>query len=69
MGVVIRTDRLRQELVRRGWAGADLAHAAGISAPTVTAALAGRPLSPRTVGRIVQALALAPVLEGIDGLV
>jgi hypothetical protein len=45
MGVMIRPPRLRLELARRGWANVDLARAAGISAPTVSAAMAGRPLA------------------------
>lgn len=35
--------RLRRELARQCWTATDLARAAGVSVPTVTAALAGRP--------------------------
>jgi lambda repressor-like predicted transcriptional regulator len=66
VGVRIVTARLRLELARRGWGHADLARIAGISAPTVSAAVAGRPLAPRTVRRIADALSEAPVIEGID---
>jgi hypothetical protein len=68
MGVVIRSPRLRHELARRGWCNYDLARAAGISAPTVSAAMAGRPLSPKTVRLIARALCSAPALDGIDAL-
>ena len=68
MGVVICSPRLRLELARRGWGHADLARAAGISPPTVSAAMAGRPLAPRTVLQIARALATAPPVDGIDHL-
>jgi hypothetical protein len=68
MGVVISAARLRYELARRGWCGCDLARAAGISAPTVSAAIAGRPVAPRTVRRIAQALADASPVDGVDEL-
>lgn len=60
--------RLRQELARRGWCGADLARAAEVSHPTVSAALAGRPIAARSLGRIARALMQAPVIETVDVL-
>ncbi|MGH7744682.1 MAG: helix-turn-helix domain-containing protein, partial [Candidatus Dormibacteria bacterium] len=68
VGVSISSPRLRLELARRGWTHCDLARSAGISAPTVSAAIAGRPLAPGTVRRIAQALSMAPIVEGIDAL-
>jgi plasmid maintenance system antidote protein VapI len=68
MGVRVSGSRLRLELARRGWSHGDLARSAGISPPTVSAAIAGRPLAPRTVRRIAEALATAPSIEGIDVL-
>ena len=68
VGVRISVQRLRLELARRGWTHGDLARSAGISAPTVSAAMAGRPVAPRTVRRIAEALSLAPVVDGIDVL-
>jgi hypothetical protein len=68
MGVVISTARLRYELAQRGWCGCDRARAAGISAPTASAAMAGRPLAPRTVKRIAQALADASPVNRVDEL-
>jgi DNA-binding Xre family transcriptional regulator len=56
------------ELARRGWAHTDLARAAGISPPTVSAAVAGRPVAPSTLRKIADALASTPVVEGIDVL-
>ena len=68
MGVKVSASRLRLELARRGWSHGDLARSAGISPPTVSAAMAGRAVAPRTVRRIAQALATAPTIEGIDTL-
>jgi lambda repressor-like predicted transcriptional regulator len=68
VGIVIRPEILIRELARRGWNFADLAKSAGLSGATVTAAKAGRPVSPRTVRLIAQALAAAPPLDGVDEL-
>jgi transcriptional regulator with XRE-family HTH domain len=68
MSVPINTERLMREMARRGWGRADLARAAGISAPTVTLALAGRPVAPSTLKHIAQALLAAKPIEGIDTL-
>ena len=68
MGIMISSLRLRLELARRGWAHNDLARAAGISPPTVSAAMAGRPVAPSTLRKIAGALVSAPVVEGIDML-
>jgi transcriptional regulator with XRE-family HTH domain len=65
---VISSGRLRLELARRGWALSDLATAAGISPPTVSAAIAGRALAPNTVRRIALALAGTPPVDGVDDL-
>ncbi|MHB8313922.1 MAG: hypothetical protein ACYDD0_11610 [Candidatus Dormibacteria bacterium] len=62
------TERLRLEIARRGWGNADLARAAKVSAPTITAALAGRPVAPRTVLRIAIALAETPPVTGVDSI-
>lgn len=66
--VVLRVEVLAREVARRGWNFADLAHAAGISSATVTAARAGRPVSPKTLRSIATALASAPSLDGVDEL-
>jgi DNA-binding Xre family transcriptional regulator len=68
MSVPVNTQRLIREMARRGWNGRDLARAAGISGPTVTMALAGRPIAPATLKRIALALLAAPPVEGIDSL-
>lgn len=69
MGVVVHPGRLRQELVRRGWSATDLAREAGVSRPTVGAALAGRPIAARSLGLLAQALARVPAVEIIDDLI
>lgn len=66
MSVVLAADRLRFELARRGWGNADLARAARVSPPTVTAALAGRRVAPTTLVRIARALADTPPVAGAD---
>lgn len=65
MAVVIQVDQLRRELARRAgrtatWPGPRL------SPPTITAAMAGRPISPRTLRLVVKALTEAPVIDGVD---
>lgn len=69
MGVVVHPGRLREEMTRRGWAAVDLARNAGISPPTVSAALAGRAISAQSVRRIGTALMHAPTIEAIDSLI
>jgi hypothetical protein len=68
MSVAISPDNLRRELARRGWSHTDLARAARISNATVSAACAGHPVSTTTLRLIVSALADAPTLAGVDGL-
>lgn len=41
---------------RRGWTQIDLAEAAGISQPTVSAALAGRPIKEKSAKAIARAI-------------
>jgi transcriptional regulator with XRE-family HTH domain len=69
MAIVLSPERLRMEMARRCWSGSELARASGLSAPTVSAALGGRPIAPRTLRLIAQALARAPVVDGADRLI
>ena len=57
---------LRRQMALRGLSGADLASEASISAPTMTAALAGRSLSPQTVRSIATALTRIPSIVSED---
>ena len=57
---------LRRQMALRGLSGVDLAAEAHISAPTMTAALAGRNLSPQTVRSIASALARIPSIVSED---
>lgn len=66
MSVVLAADRLRLEIARRGWGNADLARAARVSAPTITAALAGRPITPNSLRKIALALSTSPPVAGVD---
>ena len=45
----INVERLRREMLLRGWDGVDLAYHAGVSPPTVSHAMTGRPISSETV--------------------
>jgi transcriptional regulator with XRE-family HTH domain len=69
MGVMVHPGRLRMELARRGWAAADLAREAGLSAPTVSAALAGRPISARSLGLVAEAMLRVRPLDVIESLI
>jgi len=69
MSVTVHPGRLRSELARRGWAAADLARNAGVSAPTVSAALAGRAISAQSLQKLAIALTAAPCLDVIDKLI
>jgi transcriptional regulator with XRE-family HTH domain len=68
MSVNVDSERLRQEISRRGWSSLDLARAARISPATVSAALHGRPIAASSLGLIAKALASTPVVDVIDRL-
>ena len=68
MSVAVHPGRLRLELARRGWSAADLAKESGLSQPTISAALAGRAITARSLALVARALAGAPVLEVVDTL-
>jgi len=69
MGVVLVSQRLHRELARRGWNSSILAREAGVSPPTVSAALAGRPIAPKSVRMMAAALARVPPVPAIDALI
>jgi transcriptional regulator with XRE-family HTH domain len=54
--------RLRREMASRGWNACDLAQLAGLSPATLTAALKGTPVSPRTVRKIALVIARTPAI-------
>jgi transcriptional regulator with XRE-family HTH domain len=66
MSVTLDSERLRRELVRRGWNATELAQAARVSNATVSAACRGRAISPTSVRLIVKALMSQPPLPDID---
>jgi transcriptional regulator with XRE-family HTH domain len=68
VSVQIQPARLRFEMARRGLSVTDLACAAKISHPTVSAALAGRAISSQSLQLIAVALTRLPVIEIIDSL-
>lgn len=65
---VIRTGRLRRELMLRGWDAVDLARAASISPATLSNAFAGRPVSATTLRKIAVALGRKSVVRGAEDL-
>jgi transcriptional regulator with XRE-family HTH domain len=69
MSVVIKPDRLRYELTVRGLTGMDLARASGLSAATISAALAGRGVSMQTLRLIARTLTTLPKVAILDSLV
>jgi lambda repressor-like predicted transcriptional regulator len=69
MGVIVHPGQLRLELARRGWSAADLARQAGVSPPTLSAALAGRAISARSLRLVAEALGRVPPLPIVDSLV
>jgi transcriptional regulator with XRE-family HTH domain len=68
MGVKLNPLRLRYELAIRGLRSADIAHVAGISTATMSAAMRGRPVSPRTLRKLAVALARVPPVPGSEDL-
>ena len=69
MSVIVHPARLRREMTRRGSEAFHLAKEARLSPATVSAALTGRPIAPRSLTMIADALLRAPVLEVIDSLI
>jgi lambda repressor-like predicted transcriptional regulator len=68
MSVVVSTPRLKYELAIRGMTAVRLAKTAGLSAATMSAALAGKPISETSLGLIADALHATPVSEFIQRL-
>lgn len=69
MTVVVDAQRLREALALRGWSGNDLARVSGLSAPTVSAALAGRPITAHSLKCMAMALDREPVVGVIAALI
>ena len=64
----LNVERLRRELVIRGWNGVDLAIHAQVSPATVSAALRGRPVASNTIRKMALALSKAPPLAGTEDI-
>lgn len=69
MTVVVDPQRLREALALRGWSGNDLARVSGLSAPTVSAALAGRPITAHSLRCMAVALEREPAVGLISSLI
>jgi transcriptional regulator with XRE-family HTH domain len=68
MSVVVHPARLRHELARRALSATELARLSGVSAATVTAALAGRAISAKSLQLIAKGLGNVPTVDVIDAL-
>lgn len=68
MSIVLHPARLHDEMARRGWAAADLARESRLSQATISTALAGRPISEKSLSLIAAALLRTPASEVIDRL-
>lgn len=68
MGHRINPAALRHQCAIHGLSFQELAHGAGLSAPTISHALSGRPVSTRTLRAIAAALDRTDLLPGINGL-
>lgn len=68
MGLKVNGDELRRQLEIRGLLARDLAELAGLSPASVSHALAGRSISPRTFRAITRALAQTDPAPGAEAL-
>ena len=64
----VNVDRLRREMLLRGWDAVDLAFHAGVSPATVSHAINGLPVSSTTLRKLAQALLSAPAVAGAEEL-
>jgi transcriptional regulator with XRE-family HTH domain len=64
----VNADRLRREMLLRGWDGIDLAFHAGVSSATVSHALRGLPVSTTTIRKLALALSKASLIAGAEDL-
>jgi transcriptional regulator with XRE-family HTH domain len=60
----VNAERLRREMLLRGWNGVDLAFRSGVSPATVSHAIRGLPISTTTIRKMALALSKAPVIDG-----
>ncbi len=68
VGIIMNVERLRHEMALRAWSASRLADRCGISRPSVTNALKGRPLKPATLRKIIRAIDSTDALRGADKL-
>ena len=64
----VNAERLRREMLLRGWDGVDLAYHSGVSPATVSHAMRGHHVSSTTILKLVSALRRQPVIAGADEL-
>jgi len=64
----VNAERLRREMLLRGWDGVDLAYHAVVSPATVSHAVQGHQVSTTTIRRLATALTRQPVIVGAEEL-
>ena len=64
----VNAERLRREMLLRGWDGVDLAYHAGVSPATVSHAIRGLPVSSGTIRKLALALSKASLIDGAEDL-
>ncbi|MGA2387302.1 MAG: hypothetical protein ABSG33_12315 [Candidatus Bathyarchaeia archaeon] len=67
--MILEAAQLRREMAFRGLDGQTLARLSGLSKNTITHALQGRPVLPRSLRKITSALLTCPVLRMAEELV
>lgn len=68
MGIIVDSQRLRPELVRRELTASQLAHEARISPATVSASL-GMPIAAMSLGLIADVLGRIPTIPETEALI
>lgn len=68
MGARLNPKQLRFEMARRGLSGNELARRAHLSPGTVSQAINGRSVAPRTLDKLAVALLSTEVIAGLDEL-
>lgn len=69
MSISVNAGQLRLEMALRGWDAVDLARASRLSPATVSIALAGKPISAKSVGLIAKAITKTRADDVINPLV
>ena len=69
MSIRVDVGQLRRQMALRGWDAVDLARESRLSAATISAALAGRPIAAKSLSLMAEALVRVPAVELLDRLI